>query len=71
MISIVHLNLLFTTEDSIKVSWKISAAIYRPRYSIYKHWALCAENEETCIIYEVTGEHGTFQRSVLRFTIHL
>ena len=39
-------------------------AIYRPRYGNYLHWALYLDNDdEKPIIFDVSGEHGTFTRA--------
>lgn len=66
MIALANCNIFLANKYLIQASWTISAVIYRSRYGNYKHWALCTENGETSIIYEVIGQHGTFQRSALQ-----
>ena len=44
---------------------KLYIAIYKPRYGNYKHWALFLDSSES-LIFEVVGEHGTFQKNTIK-----
>jgi hypothetical protein len=47
-----------------EVMGKLYIAIYKPRYGNYKHWALFLESTES-LVFEVVGEHGTFQKNTI------
>jgi len=40
-------------------------AMYKPRYGNYEHWALFLDDDGHSTIFEVIGEHRTFQRNSL------
>ncbi|KAI9744121.1 MAG: hypothetical protein M1818_002273 [Claussenomyces sp. TS43310] len=54
-----------TTVFKIAVTAKLYIAMYRPRYGNYEHWALILDADDYQTTFEVTGEHGTFERNVL------
>lgn len=44
---------------------KLYVALYQPRYGNYQHWALYIENGEEHLVFEVIGQHGTFERNMI------
>ncbi|KAE8382904.1 hypothetical protein BDV26DRAFT_211224 [Aspergillus bertholletiae] len=44
---------------------KLYVVFYRPRYGNYQHWALYVDEESNGTIFEVTGQHPSFQRNVV------
>ncbi|PWY85024.1 hypothetical protein BO70DRAFT_352130 [Aspergillus heteromorphus CBS 117.55] len=42
----------------------LSVAIYHPRYGNFQHWALHLHSSSEDLLFEVDGEHPTFQKVV-------
>ncbi|PYH28453.1 uncharacterized protein BO87DRAFT_216566 [Aspergillus neoniger CBS 115656] len=42
----------------------LAVAIYHPRYGNFQHWALHLHSNTEDLIFEVDGEHPTFQKVV-------
>ncbi|PYH93123.1 hypothetical protein BO71DRAFT_328336, partial [Aspergillus ellipticus CBS 707.79] len=44
----------------------LSVAIYHPRYGNFQHWALYLHSDSEDLLFEVGGEHPSFQKVVSR-----
>ena len=44
---------------------KLYIAMYRPTEGNYEHWALYLDNDGISTVFEVIGEHGTFEANTL------